>query len=372
MIDLVHVISDTGIGGAGRYLLALLPGARCHGWQVTVLAPKGPLNAALQDTGLCRVIDLPQGEVSFTIPLWSWLVKHLPRQADLVHTHASLAARLAAKQLGLPIVMTRHTLGPELPVGGVPTWKRLIQGAVADHLTQGIIAVSAACRQRLIAEGVSQQLISLVYHGVDAQAFMEAKGDGWRRQWQVPKQLPVIVTTARLTSVKGLGTALSAAAKLQAAGHQFLWLLVGEGPERQQLQQQIDDLNLGGCVRLLGFQTDISGILAAADLFVLPSLQEALGLSVLEAMAAGLPVVASGVGGIPELISSGDDGLLVPAAEPKQLAVGIARLLQDPELRRQWGEQAREKILRQFTLQEMWRRTDLVYRSALGRKGAKR
>ncbi len=396
MIDLVHVISDTGIGGAGRYLLALLPGASSYGWRVTAIAPKGPLNQALLDTGLCRVIDLPQGEISFSVPIWRWLVRHLPPEADLVHTHASLAARLVAKQRGLPVVITRHTLGPDLPGDGLPAWKRLAQRQLAARLSDGIIAVSEACRQRLIAEGVEERLISLVYHGVDAQltfrpaglwdgvsctalrngtgflsqctasTLPEAGGDSWKERLQVPEFCPVIITVARLAQVKGLSVAVSAAERLQAAGRQFLWLLIGEGPERQALERQIDDSGLGRSVRMLGFQTDIPGILAAADLFVLPSLQEALGLSVLEAMAAALPVVASAVGGIPELISSGEDGLLVEPANPEQLAEAIALLLQDAALRRRMGARAREKVLDQFTLQEMWRQTDLVYRSALG------
>lgn len=368
-MKITHVISDTKIGGAGRYLLSLLPGARRYGWEVTVAAPEGQLAEALISSGLCQaVIPLPVGERSFSIDLWRWLGRNLPA-ADLVHTHASLAGRLAAKQRGAKVVLTRHTLGPELPPGGLPGWKRTAHHLTAHYLTDALIAVSAACRQRLLAEGVEGSLIDLVYNGVDASLYQTQQRDEWRRRLQVAADTSVIVTVARLAPVKGLSAAVQAARCLRADGHQFLWLLVGEGPERANLTRQIADLGLGEQVRLLGFQPDIPGILSAADIFVLPSRQEALPLSVLEGMAASLPVVATRVGGIPELITDQTDGLLVPPAAPDELVVAVASLLENPARRQLFGQRARQKVLEQFTLEEMWRRTDSVYRRTLGIKG---
>lgn len=366
---ITHIISDTNIGGAGRYLLALLPGAARYGWEVTVVAPVGQLAEALQNSGYCQaVLPLPRGEQSFSLDLWRWLARHMPT-ADIVHTHASLVGRVVGKQRGAKVVLTRHTLGPELPPGGLPFRQRLVHRLAARYLTDAFIAVSAACRQRLLAEGVPENRVELVYHGVDAGLYSGQPRQEWRDRLEVVAELPVIVTVARLAPIKGLDVAVQAARQLQASGRQFLWLVVGQGPLQGRLEQQIADMGLQQQVRLLGFQADIPGILAAADIFALTSHQEALGLSALEAMAASLPVVATRVGGIPELINDRVDGLLVAPNEPDQLAAAVGGLLDDPARGQGFGRLARQRVMDEFTLDEMRRRTDAVYRRTLGIEG---
>lgn len=364
MIKIAHVISDTAIGGAGRYLLALLPGAEHHGWDLTVYAPEGDLAAAVRATGLARVIALPEGERSFSVPLWQWLRRNL-QPAHAVHTHASLAARLVAKQRGYPIVLTRHTLGADLPIAGAKPWRRGLYRFIASNFSDATIAVSEACRQRLLLEGVPAEQIKLVYHGIDAQPYLEASGLAWRQRLALAPAAPVIITVARLAPVKGLQHALAAAALLKQQQIQFTWLFVGQGPEQAQLQELAEALGLDETVRWLGFQSDIPSLLAAADVFVLPSLQEALGLSVLEALATGLPVIASRVGGIPEIIESGSEGLLVTAAASSELANAIAELLGNRQRATNLGAAGRQRVLAQFTVEGMWRQTDTVYRDVL-------
>lgn len=366
-MQIAHVISDTAIGGAGRYLLALLPGAEQYGWDLTVYAPEGDLAAAVRATGLAQVIALPEGERSFSLPLWRWLRRNL-QPAAVVHTHASLAARLAAKQKGYPLVLTRHTLGPALPPGGPKPWRRGLYCLIATNSSDATIAVSQACRQRLLLEGVPTEQIRLVYHGIDTQPYLTASGRVWRQQLGLAADTPVIITVARLAPVKGLQHALAAAAVLKQQQLPFTWLFVGQGAEQARLQEVAEALGLGETVRWLGFQSDIPSLLAAADIFVLPSLQEALGLSVLEAMAAGLPVVASRVGGIPELIESGREGLLVPAAASNELANAIAQLLCNRECAATLGAAGRQRVLAQFTVENMWRQTDTVYREVVDRR----
>lgn len=364
---IAHVISDTNIGGAGRYLLALLPGAAHHGWEPIVYAPEGGLAAAVRATGLAQVVSLPEGERSFSVPLWRWLQRNL-QPADVVHTHASLAARLVAKQRGYPVVLTRHTIGPDLPPGGPKPWRRALYRLIANTLSDATIAVSQACRQRLLLEGVPAEQIRLIYHGIDAQPYLVAQRSVWRQQLGLSTDEPVIITVARLAPVKGLQHALAAAAQLKKQRVPFTWLFVGQGPLLQELQAQTQSLGLADRVRWLGFQSDIPGLLAAADVFVLPSLQEALGLVLLEAMAAGLPIVASQVGGIPELIEPGKQGFLVPPGDSSQLAAAIGVLLADRQRAAVLGAAGREKILAQFTVQNMWQQTDAVYREVVSRR----
>lgn len=371
MMRVAHVISDTAIGGAGRYLLALLPGAAQHGWQLTVYAPEGDLAAAVRATGLAEVIVLPEGERSFSLPLWRWLRRNL-QPADVVHTHASLAARLVAKQRGYPTVLTRHTIGPDLPPGGLKPMRRGFYRFIANNFSDATIAVSQASRERLLLEGVPAEQIKVIYHGIEAQPYLAAQGDAWRQQLGLTLKVPVIITVARLASVKGLQYAVAAAAALKQQQLPFTWLFVGQGAESANLQAQAQSLGLGDTVRWLGFQTDIPGLLAAADLFVLPSLQEALGLVLLEAMAAGLPVIASRVGGIPELVQSGQQGLLVPAGDSSALAAAIAALLADKQQAARLGAAGRKRVLAQFTAENMWQETDAVYREVEGRRRCKK
>ncbi len=364
---IAHVISDTNIGGAGRYLLALLPGAPLFGWEPIVYVPEGALAEAVRATGLAQVVPLPEGERSFSIPLWRWLQSNL-RDADVVHTHASLAARLVAKQRGYPVVLTRHTIGPDLPPGGLKPWRRALHRFVASAFGDAIIAVSEACRQRLLQEGVPAEQIRVIYHGIDVQPFLTARGNSWRQKLGLSAEEPVILTVARLTPVKGLQHALAAASLLQEQQVPFTWLFVGGGPLLSELRDKAQALGLGEQVRWLGFQSDVAGLLAAADVFVLPSLQEALGLALLEAMAAELPIVASHVGGIPELIRSGEQGLLVPPGDSGALAAAIRALLTDRQRAAQLGAAGRERVLAQFTVQKMWQQTDAVYRQIKDRR----
>ena len=364
---ITHVISDTGIGGAGRYLLSLLPGGERHGWEQTVYVPEGPLAEALRADGLCKVIPMPWGERSFSLSLWRWLARNL-QPTDLVHTHASLAARLIAKSRCTPVVLTRHTLGAALPPGGLPAWKRRLHGFVAETWSDATIAVSEACRQRLLAEGVAEDSIRLIYHGIDTAPYLAAQGSAPQADGDT-KQGPTIITVARLTPVKGLLHALEAAALLQQAGRNFTWVFVGDGPQAEELRQRAKALGLEKRVHWLGFREDIPALLAASQIFALPSLEEALGLALLEAMASGLPVVASQVGGIPELVQDEEQGLLVPPAAPQELAQALLRLLDDPALAARLGEAGQARLLANFTAQKMWRETDALYREVLSRGG---
>ena len=358
--EVAHVISDTNIGGAGQ---PAGPGGETYGWE-PLLSAGGPLADAIRQSSSAEVIILPEGERSLSRALLRSLQRTLV-SVDIVHTHASLAGRLIARQRGYKTVLTRHTLGPPLPANGLPGWKRVAYSLVARQLTNAIIAVSAACVGRLQAEGVPENMIRLVYNGIDPRPFLVADRQEARHQLDVLAARPVIATVARLTEVKGLPYALQAAAELWRRGYEFTWLFAGQGPLENELRQQAVQLGLADAVRFLGYREDIPTILAAADIFVLPSIMEALGLSVLEAMASGLPVVASRVGGIPELIRDGQDGTLVTPAAPQELAKAIAFYLRQPAQAEAAGRQGRARVLERFTLEQMCRQTDAVYREVL-------
>jgi len=147
-----------------------------------------------------------------------------------------------------------------------------------------------------------------------------------------------------------------------------LLLLVGDGPEERLLRSRAAELGLGGSVRFLGFRQDIPSLLALAEALVLPSLNEGFGLVLLEAMAMGKPVVASAVGGIPEVVLDGRTGLLVPPADPEALAVAILRLLEDPRAAQRLGEAGRERARESFSREAFIQAHRKLYGELLGLK----
>jgi glycosyltransferase involved in cell wall biosynthesis len=170
------------------------------------------------------------------------------------------------------------------------------------------------------------------------------------------------IIVARVDRMKGHECLLRALGRLRDAGLRLTLLVAGDGPERSNLETVAGQLRLGPeWVRFLGFRSDVSDLLCAADFFVLPSFTEGLPLSVLEAMAHRLPVVATPVGGIPEIVADGESGLLVPVNEPEALANAIARLAQDPSLRYALGEAGFRAARDRFSFDAMARQYEALY-----------
>jgi glycosyltransferase involved in cell wall biosynthesis len=170
---------------------------------------------------------------------------------------------------------------------------------------------------------------------------------------------------ARLHRQKGLGDLLAAVAWVRERVPDVRLLLIGEGELRDELEAQARALGLSGAVIFAGIRTDVAEIVAALDIFVLPSLWEGTSNAVLEAMAAGLPIVATAVGGTPEVVVDGVTGLLVPPRDPSALAGALVTLLQDADLRHRMGRAGRERVKQYFSLERMVRRTEALYEELL-------
>ncbi|ACZ89213.1 glycosyltransferase [Streptosporangium roseum] len=199
---------------------------------------------------------------------------------------------------------------------------------LTDHVVANAVAIAGETRA---VERVPARKLSVIYNGLPEPAFDPVEPE------HVDTSLPVIVCIANLLEVKGHRFLMEAAALLSRQGRACTVVLIGEGPERGPLEAQA--AALGVDVRFLGCRTDTAGFLARADVVALPSLSEGLSNAVMEAMAAGRPIVATSVGGTPELLE--DRGVLVPAADSPALAEGFVRLLDDPELAASLGAAAR-------------------------------
>jgi glycosyltransferase involved in cell wall biosynthesis len=282
---------------------------------------------------------------------------------DLVHTHgykADLYGYLAARNLK-PVVATCHNW-----VGGTAAL------GIYNHLDRmalkrfsAVAAVSDAVRDRLIHSGVSPEKIYAIANGIDVDAFDRAGHE----ELHHPARR-VIGMVARLDMQKGFKYLLLAVRELRNAFTDFKVVITGEGPDREAIERMIESYGLRDCVALAGQQSDMPAVYSAMDIFVLPSLDEGLPMTVLEAMAASRPVVATRVGAVPSVVREGETGLLVAPGDASALRDALARLLAAPELGRHLAAQAREWVGRHYTADAMAIQYRLMYDAVLGRKTA--
>lgn len=261
--------------------------------------------------------------------------------------YAILARRLVER---VPIVYVEH--------GRFYPDRRRLRRVLFNRLVlrsyDRIIAVGDAVRKALVTyEGFSPRRISVIYNGVNVAEFANARSSRAqiRRALEIQDQEVVFIHVARFDPLKDHITAVRAFAKLTDTPSRLL--LVGDGPTKPEVDSLVRGLGLEKRTIALGFRTNIPELLAAADVFVLTSLTEGIPVTVIEAMATGLPVIATAVGGIPELIAHAREGLLVPPRDAEALAAAMRLLCEDRELRGRLGRAAHEKALRQFTEEKM-------------------
>jgi glycosyltransferase involved in cell wall biosynthesis len=351
--------------GGEAQLAGLVEGLIERGWRVELAAPEGSAIARRLRDRVERLWPVAfRGAAALGAPR---RLREAIRQArvDLVHAHAARAHAAAAIALvGLPapppLVVTRRV---DFPVGRTP-WSRW-QYRRCDHL----IAISEGVRRVLVAGGVDPERVTVVPSGIDLDKFrgVEPLAD-LRSRFGFPEDALVVGNVAALAPHKAQRVLVAAAAKVIEREPRARFLVVGEGRERARIERAIREHRLEGRVVLAGFRHDVLRILLALDLFVLSSVLEGLGTSLLDALLAGVPVVATRTGGIPEAIRHEETGLLVPPGDPEALARGILRMLRDRALRDRCRERGRVWV-RRFGLDRMVEGTLSVYRFVLGERG---
>jgi len=281
---------------------------------------------------------------------------------DLVHTHgykADLYGYLAAWRCHKPVVATCHNW-----VGGTAAL------GIYNHLDRMVLkkfnalaAVSDAVAHRLLAFGVPTEKIKTIANGIDVTAFERAQPLPLLKA----EDGTVVGIVARLDLQKGFEYLLRAARDLCKTTPDLKIVIVGEGPDREKIEEMIEQYGLQSNVILAGQQSNMPAVYAAMDIFVLPSLNEGLPMTVLEAMAASKPVIASRVGAIPSVIKDGENGLLVAAKDSEGLRNAIASLLSDPERRRRLGDQAHAWVSQNYTSEAMALKYREMYEEVLGK-----
>jgi glycosyltransferase involved in cell wall biosynthesis len=295
----------------------------------------------------------------------------------IVHTHNSKAGfvgRLSAKLAGVPVIV--HTVHGFSFHDKEPTWRQwLFRNAerLASHWCDCMIFISQPLVDWALKERIANhKKIVKIYSGIELDRFTpvtEEETKRLREKWGLGERDAVVGIVSKLWDGKGHALLIEAFREIRQKKREAKLLMVGEGYLLKSLRELVDKYKLNDAVVFTGFQAEVAQIIATFDVAVLPSLFEGMGRVVVEAMAMEKPVVASRVGGIPDLVEHGVNGYLVSPGDVKELEHAVFKLLNDPSLARRMGKEGRRKISNQFSAATMADSIDRVYRELLSRKG---
>jgi glycosyltransferase involved in cell wall biosynthesis len=357
MISFLFVDTERVWRGGQDQLLTLLRGLHKRGHKVCLIChPKTLLEKRARDTGV-RVYPVSIWSEIGVIAFLKLLVVLLQTRPDILMFNTPrpiLLGNFASQFTSVKIRMIFRRVN-------FPLRKNPLTRMKYNCGIDCIIAISESISCQLQDGGIPSSKIRTIYEGMDLSAYP-------RREMPISRVSgePVVVgTVAHLSPEKGLTYLIRAAGIIPDVSARMRFVIVGDGICRRELEEEVVSHRLQTCFRFLGFQDRIVEHLNSFDIFVLPSLSEGLSSAILTAMATSLPVIATDVGGIPELIQEGQNGILVPPKDPRALARAIERLARDPEERHRLGEKGRKLIEERFTLQRKIVETEQLCQSFL-------
>jgi glycosyltransferase involved in cell wall biosynthesis len=355
----VHVdTARTWRGGQNQVLVTVL-GLRALGHRTALVAhPSGELRRRAQE-GLDFFPLAPRTEMDLTA---AWRLSRLLKQLrpDIVHAHDPHGVAMAALARSLstlarqPRLVASRRVDFHLRNSALSRWKY--------RQVECFICASEAIRTMLVGDGVPDARTVTVHEGIDLARVHAAPPAELHKDLWLPHDAPLVGNVAALVPHKGQRYLIDAAPRLLHDHPDARIVIAGEGELRDSLAHQIRHHHLDKHVILAGFRPDVLSVHKAFDVFVMSSVTEGLGTSLLDAMACGKPIVATSVGGIPEVVVDGETGLLVPPRDPAALAAAIARLLGDRQLRERMGAAGRARVETKFSAEHMVAKTLAVYK----------
>ncbi|KAA3653632.1 MAG: glycosyltransferase family 1 protein [Calditrichaeota bacterium] len=372
-IRVLHVIDKFSMDGVNpsscsRLFAQWIPLHDKEKFQVDVagLRPKDASGAYLEQHGI-KVFYIEEGKYS---PKNINAIAEIARNGkyDILHLHGYSSAnfgRLAGKKSGAKTIVHEHAVLKVLPHQYIIDWLLRNKGDVG-------LGVSRAVKEFMVnGRSVPSEAIDVIWNGIPIQEFTRidaAKVAQFHESLDVPENAFLIGTVTRLREEKGNKYLIEAFAEIAKTNPDVYLVLFGDGPLKAELQQQANTLNVAACVRFTGFVADIPVALGALDLVAIPSLREGFGLALVEAMAAGKPIVASNVGGMRELAENERNALMIPPADTSVLIAAMTRLINDKALRVQISAQAKEDAA-QYSIEKNVEKLEALYtRMTNGRK----
>lgn len=345
-------------------MLGLARGLIEKGHEALVLCPpQSELSAA------CRRHDVPAFETPMRSELDAGAALKIAGAlrrfgADVVHFHTARAHTLGlAAALGARTAVKVLSRRVDFPVGR-NVFSRMKYRAPVD----AVIAITDAVKDMLVAGGVSPESVTVIHSGIDLDKFSEpADGSYVREELGIAKEVPLVGAIGALAPHKAQCFLLKAAKNLAQQKPEVRYIIAGEGELEGELKSLARSLGVEDIVTFTGFRRDIREILSELDVFVLTSVAEGMCTSILDAMASGVPVVATAVGGVPEVVEQDRSGLLVPASDPRAIAGAVGRVLEDAVLRRRIVEGGKRRV-EDFSIRKTVEKTERLYIELIGRK----
>lgn len=379
VVTLVDLLSNHG--GAERFALQVAMGLDQERFESILCVSRWPMSpelAALAPSGEQAIEALRESRTRF-LPLrrthkvdpaaWMRLERFLRRErVEVLHSHkfgSNLWGSLVARAARVPVVVAHeHTWSYQ----GQPL-RRFVDREIVARYADRFVAVSRADQRRMTdVEGIDPSRTGFIPIGI--LPFAPSTGVRHvREELAIAPDAPVIGIVGILRAQKAHEVLLRALAQLTSEFPGIQLLIVGDGPRREAIEQSIAGLGLQGNVRLLGLRSDVSDILREIDVAACSSDFEGSPLSVMEYMDAALPIVATAVGGIPDLIESGEHGLLVPPGDPSALAHALGQMLRDPQRAKAMGARAQQRRRSEFDLRVVIQRIEELYCELLARRG---
>jgi glycosyltransferase involved in cell wall biosynthesis len=384
-VKILRVIARLNMGGPALHVAYLTEGLTKRGYETTLVAgslARGEDSMAFvadaHGVGIVQIDELgreisPLRDLMATVRLARLIRKERPQ---ILHTHTAkagtvgrVAALLAGSRRPSIVVHTFHGHVLRGYFGPVRSFFfRLLERWLAARTT-ALVAVSPQVRDDLVALGVAPRKRFVVIRlGIEVDERVAAEQDGRsesRRYLGIPGDRFAVGWIGRMTAVKRTDDVLVAFKGLRDSGVDAVLCMVGDGPDRLQLEQRAHELGVARDTIFLGYQEDVAPFYAAFDALVLPSGNEGTPVSVIEALAAERPVVATRVGGVPDVVRDGEDGFLVEAGATDDLADRLGRLARDPALRARMGKEGRNRVLPRYAVERLVDDVDRLYRSLL-------
>jgi L-malate glycosyltransferase len=354
----LHIDTARTWRGGQNQVLVTVMGLRALGHRTLLVAhPNGELRQRARE-GLDLFAIAPKTEMDLAA---AWRLSRLIKRLtpDVVHAHDSHAVAMAALALSMstlprtPPLIAARRVDFHLRGSALSRWKY--------RQVSCFICVSDAIRRMLIADGVPDDRVVTVNEGIDLERVAAAPPANLQQELWLPHHAPIVGNVAALVPHKGQRHLVEAAQIVGRSVPDARFIIAGEGELRSALERQIKERRLEKHVVLLGFRPDVLSLHKAFDIFVMSSVTEGLGTSLLDAMACGKPIVATAAGGIPEVVRDRETGFLVQPRDHHAMARAIVTLLGDPALRHRMGEAGRTFVCERFSAERMVRDTLGVY-----------
>ena len=363
--NLLHVVDSLEIGGLERLVHDLAIARGASSTSIACLSSVGPFGEALRQRGIR--VDLIGQQHGLAATLWRMRSYLRTTRPDLLHCHnlrpfliGAWSARLAGN---IPVVMTKH--GVAAPSGRMA--KRCYRSFLRRAHVVGVSRQTAEMMSNWTGRGGHP--VRYIANGISMDSFRDLPSrERARTLLGLPSRAFIVGTVSRVAHCKNHLLLLEIFSRVLGQHPGAVLLIVGDGPLLPTVKARVQELKLEQSVVLLGDRRDVPLILAAMDAFCLPSEVEGMPMTVLEAMAAGLPVVASNVGGIPDVVDEGRTGLLASPDAPEQFEAALVTLACDPARAKDMGRSGRERLVAQFSLERVLAAYEELYREPLSRR----